>query len=398
MPPTSQPNNLSLDEWFLQTLSRNKNNSSSSVENVLDVRLDVVDRPDLGTSANSQSLASPLNVVSIPLPELRQRSFELPPRQVSFCLVVGNEKEKEEASQFFFHKKKQQQKPWKIEAFVEASTTNSLLHEWELYRRKKERSIIGSKEGKKSPDTKRPRLEDSSASDQTSNHERVSRLPRLWQPDGMVQSVLLPALLDSLRRAHSTNQPYEIWDLGAGAGRDAAFLAEELSLQHRQHSFSVVAVDHRYRTDSHQKAVVEFFARRQASKCTKCKCLKLDNVDETFDHILRAKKAIVCFYAVRYWNRPLIERILQEADSVLPKGALIAISQFGKASEDALWPFEHPSEAHVLKRQELSELFTLTRGATSGSWKILHDDVVKDSDHGRTLIQFVARWSGGPEK
>ena len=56
---------------------------------------------------------------------------------------------------------------------------------------------------------------------------------------------------------------------------------------------------------------------------------------------------------------------------------------------------KHTQEKHVLERNELSDLFgkPTDRGATS-PWEILHDEVTQDCDHGRTLVQFVARLSG----
>jgi len=53
-------------------------------------------------------------------------------------------------------------------------------------------------------------------------------------------------------------------------------------------------------------------------------------------------------------------------------------------------------EKHVLERYELRDLFQSivvgvgTDNATASQWKILHDQVALDSDHGRTMIHFVA--------
>lgn len=41
-------------------------------------------------------------------------------------------------------------------------------------------------------------------------------------------------------------------------------------------------------------------------------------------------------------------------------------------------------EKHVLQRHELRDMFR-------GSWDVLRDEIVTDNDHGRTLVQFVAR-------
>ena len=42
-------------------------------------------------------------------------------------------------------------------------------------------------------------------------------------------------------------------------------------------------------------------------------------------------------------------------------------------------------EKHVLERDELNKMFCAGIG-----WSVLHDDIVQDSDHGRTLLNFVA--------
>jgi len=52
-------------------------------------------------------------------------------------------------------------------------------------------------------------------------------------------------------------------------------------------------------------------------------------------------------------------------------------------------------EKHVLERNELCDLFSTkaNEDGESSHWKILHDKVAQDNDHGRTLIQFVAQLS-----
>jgi hypothetical protein len=55
-------------------------------------------------------------------------------------------------------------------------------------------------------------------------------------------------------------------------------------------------------------------------------------------------------------------------------------------------------EKHVLERYELRDLFapqpcTAGEGAevAVAKWKVLYDQVALDSDHGRTMIHFVAQ-------
>mmetsp|Transcript_8235 Transcript_8235/g.17886 ORF Transcript_8235/g.17886 Transcript_8235/m.17886 type:complete len:342 (+) Transcript_8235:3510-4535(+) len=66
--------------------------------------------------------------------------------------------------------------------------------------------------------------------DQTSLAERPIPLPRLWQPDTMVQETLLPLLLQQIvgDGIFSKTKDIQVWDLGCGAGRDICFLGEEV--------------------------------------------------------------------------------------------------------------------------------------------------------------------------
>jgi hypothetical protein len=53
-------------------------------------------------------------------------------------------------------------------------------------------------------------------------------------------------------------------------------------------------------------------------------------------------------------------------------------------------------EKHVLERYELRDLFVpqpFTAGGAESvaKWKVLYDEVALDSDHGRTMIHFVAQ-------
>jgi hypothetical protein len=50
-------------------------------------------------------------------------------------------------------------------------------------------------------------------------------------------------------------------------------------------------------------------------------------------------------------------------------------------------------EKHVLERYELRDLFVPQPSTAGGAatWKVLYDEVALDSDHGRTMIHFVAQ-------
>jgi hypothetical protein len=265
--------------------------------------------------------------------------------------------------------------------------------------------------------------------------------PRLWSPDSMVEHVLLPLLTTDFSVSHhrgaavdkvrenQRERPVAIWDLGAGVGRDVCFLAEELrahfcrrdvSQQHepfQQFPFLVVGLDQRYR-DVDKNEAIDFWKRRRVESVTSCRCVDLNDV-EMVERLMaanldgqqtssvpdsietdRTPSFVQCFYAVRYWNQPLFAMLVRSGlDRRLRSGTIVAIAQFGKPYANAPWPFPHPKEKHVLERDELRALFSTPlsttptdhTGASFPCWNIVHDQVVLDSDHGRTLIQFVAQ-------
>jgi hypothetical protein len=65
-------------------------------------------------------------------------------------------------------------------------------------------------------------------SEEMSRNESFKPLARLWQPDPMVSELLWPLLRHTLQQVKFSGNPLEIWDLGSGAGRDVAFLAEQI--------------------------------------------------------------------------------------------------------------------------------------------------------------------------
>lgn len=301
-------------------------------------------------------------------------------------------------------------------------------------------------------------------------------LPRLWSPDPMIEHVLLPLLQQKVRSLHQQPEPQqrvmEIWDMGSGLGRDVSFLAEELLYHHNNNApphtsdgskipptapeprrFRIVGYDQRYRRMGSGNDTIEFWNRRLVANVTKCYCCDINYFPTTHRISWRRRSTghpesggatttavtdrktsfIGCIYAVRYWNKPFFQSLIEagcrnvndpnddEDDTwILETGTIIAISQFGKASAHATWDFPHPKEQHVLERDELRIMFTTTTTTTISndapmqqqhepsntkemhntcqdgpppkrSWKILHDEVVRDSDYGRTLIQFVAQ-------
>jgi hypothetical protein len=216
--------------------------------------------------------------------------------------------------------------------------------------------------------------------------------PRLWQPDPLIEHVLLPLLKQELAGGasaahhklldhnHTVNRPehsrgptttFEIWDLGSGVGRDVAFLAEEL-LRHSSSAtttplFRVVGLDQRYRqktTGDHE--TLAFWKRRYCESVTECRCIDLNDIQSIETELLsgiqgavnddgtttaetRRVAAVKCLYAVRYWNRALFELVAQLGrDRILEPGTIVAISQFGKPYIGALWEFAHPKVRSIL--------------------------------------------------
>ena len=288
------------------------NNDPQRNTKVLDIRL----------HSTAPSLA-----VHIPPHELPHRLFELPPRQSPLLLWVDETTDLHDVLSLL-QETSRKQKPWIIDGILRGDlvVTDPVL-------------------------------------------PATLPMPRLWDPDSMVEKLLLPILKE-------TSTPLEVWDLGAGVGRDAVFLAETLRDR------LVVALDQRY---SKQAApFLEFCQRRKVSQWTTCRAVHLEQTDG-FQRILKESvDQVGCFYAVRFWNKALFRCILDHA-SQLRDGTVLAISHFGKATLDGEWPHAHPNSKQVLERYELRDMVQGT------DWIIRCERVVTDSDHGRTLIQFVAQ-------
>ena len=329
---------------------------------------------------------SPLTIVNIPFSELNERSFELPPRDVPFAVLLDCRSLDvvKQVLHYLVGKPGLQHKPWLVTALIDASEPEN----WEQAKEELnsvwvESSIVVGKLKEEAP----PFLP----------------LPRLWRPDPMIEAILLPLLKQQLVKASERALPgyLEVWDLGSGAGRDVCFLAEELlcfycnkRLWHHDddmalnHSlpFCVIALDQRYR-DSQRHTMEQWMQRRKIEKVTRLERINLQETASILSSIHAAQQeghSLKCLYAVRYWNRSLVEKIAGDR-TLLSEGTLFAMSHFGKAYRGAAWNHDHPKEKNVLERNELSEIFA------DDDWEILHDKVVQDSDHGRTLIQFVAQ-------
>ncbi|KAL7541205.1 hypothetical protein ACHAXR_012651 [Thalassiosira sp. AJA248-18] len=230
-----------------------------------------------------------------------------------------------------------------------------------------------------------------------------------------------------------------VLDLGSGAGRDICYLAEELKefqhslLQHYQQNQCRRSI-HFVGMDNHKgsaKRCLPLWKNRKVDDITHSFLLDLNKLHSVRDHFMDISKlqlqpaeqsAILCIFAIRFLNRRLLSYIANSRSTnepgapspltattitkksvhlpppplVLPVGTYMAISHFCKPDEGASWNFDHPKESNVLERRELKQMFGGTvcenpNGDNVQRWQILKDDIIFDGDHGRTLIQFVAK-------
>jgi hypothetical protein len=312
---------------------------------------------DLRESQENGSLDSG-NAVIVHLPfstlNSGERSCELPPRHVKFAVLVDEaEATLDEAAEFFgrtvSQATQQSRKPWLVEEIV-------LVNE-DLWI---SATLLGI-------------LIDTSK--ESSGPTHFQPLARLWQPDPMIPELLWPLLKSRFQTIDLAEVPLEIWDLGSGAGRDVTFLAEQIKV-HGFKNIKLVGVDnHKGSADR----CLPLWNHRGVSDITSNMLLDLNKVPAV-EEALGAKR-IACLFAVRFWNPKLIRWLATKAS--LGQNTIFAMSHFCKTGP--IWTFDHPKENRVIQRDELRTLF-------SNDWEILHDQIASDGDeHGRTLIQFVAR-------
>ena len=324
---------VNLADWWFKLENRLVSPSKENDPKVLDLRPSKEFEKCCLVSDKFQVIPLSINV-------MKERSFELPARHVEFDMLLPPS-DLEVAQNFLLGTNNNKggerpKKPWKIR--------HVLLDTPELWETAKSLGISGQ-------------------------HAANFPSPRLWEPDAMVQNVLLPLLLKQESPLRG-----EIWDLASGAGRDVVFLAEELKAA--QKPYTVVALDHRYNAKQ-TNIVTSFFQRRGIEAETKCIRMDLSKWDDVKERITPRLSAL---YMVRFWKPAFVEAL---ANSNLPENTLFGISHFCKPHEGASWEFDHPSERTVLERNQLSQLFC--------SWNILYDEIDLDSDHGRTMIHFVAQ-------
>lgn len=376
-------------------------------------------------------------VVHLPLDSLLsgERSCELPPRHVPFAILVGSgEDDEERARELFFattsRRTGKSRKVWNVRQM--------LLDDSALWEEAHRRNLVAVE------------ADDEHRLDNDEDEQRrtpVRPRPRLWEPDPIVRTGVLPFLFDVIDRAMRDNNTkndnassFLVWDLGSGAGRDVCFLAEEsLSYYHNQRrpEFTISCADEQQTrfpltfvgADHHKGSAdrcVPLWTRRGVGDITQAKRINLDKIGSLHDELMRYQRyntdtistKIVCCYAVRYLNRNLLKYLASaQSDNyddcaavktttatatksnrsidnlLLPplqlnEEFLFATSHFCKPHLGAEWNFDHPKIKNVLERDELENLFTIERG-----WTVLKNELCEDGDHGRTLIQFIAKRS-----
>lgn len=250
------------------------------------------------------------------------------------------------------------------------------------------------------------------------NITSIQCLPRLWKPDPITTNIL--SILKEWTIKEDINRIGLVLDLGSGAGRDVCYLAEELkeyqsTQQQQQSSIHVVGIDNH---KGSAKRCIPLWKNRKVDDITHSVLLDLNKLHQVrstlmdasklLSHPIQQQSEIICLYAIRFLNRKLLSYIANstihiETNSIESKsksksaihsppqplilsiGTIFAMSHFCKPEDGATWEFDHPKESSVLERSELKNLFE------NKGWQVLKDDIILDGDHGRTLVQFIAK-------
>ena len=338
-----------------------------------------------------------LQVVHIPLEELKERRFELPPRHKKFAILLNDYSannndtdnsvistlqeclggthpppqspassqpgQNDDTTPDHPPRKRTKrqgrpQKPWKITGIITAVTSDPHHETWKEARQRN--ILVEGTENQQSSDDP--------------NHSFVP-LPRLWEPDAMVQELLLPTILQAvnhnktkagengllhgLAKQPSSPQPsphVHIWDWGAGSGRDVCFLAEQLCANQIS-PVQLVAMDQRYRKAEKDQEECHFWKRRGVGKHIQCLQIDLnlcpqDCLEDMARQVVASsasepgQKTILVIFAVRFWVRHIVENFVANRLPTILDGndvtIIFALSQFGKPSVGAPWTFDHP--------------------------------------------------------
>lgn len=296
--------------------------------------------PDAPSPGPGPGRLCEIQIVHIPFPQLvAERSFELPPRSTEFVILV-EPANLEAAVEFLAGRASIPPLPLSSSSIQCSAPSSRRTGGWNVAG-----AVLDT------PDA-RQRLEQILSTH--GSHLRPRHEPyHLWRPDSMVEQHLLPLLIEQFKvRAAPSAQAtrrLDVWDLGSGVGRDAAYVARTL----RHHfdvsrtesapggppPFLVTGLDQRYRP--RDAAAFRSFMRRQGvDDVTECRLVDLTVPKDGSSPVVEAlvKERPACIYAVRYWNRPLFEAV----DRFATLGTIVAVTHFAKPAEDSPWPFPHP--------------------------------------------------------
>jgi hypothetical protein len=308
-------------------------------------------------------------VVCIPLAELPTRRFELPTRSVSFGIIVSNLVELEMVRTLLCTGSKS--------SWGAGGTTI-----WGIIIRVDDDEEENDNDDDEGIRPRRPQQladdgDPAAAANDTSARSTIP-LPRLWRPDPMVETILLPLLKTNLllsqqhsRRSSSSsndgNDPgphtmivpnLQVLDVGSGVGRDLCFLSEELhdgafgndDNDNDRLRLDFVGIDQRYR-DGNDETMAFWQRRGQNDRC-RCLCVDLRQNNTIHDVLVDQQQQqqqlnggatntsiICCVYAVRYWHEPLFALL---AVQLTRPGTIIALSHFAKPHDEYVWDHATP--------------------------------------------------------
>ena len=404
---------VTITQWLDGWSSSGVDNNNSNILPLVDLRsYEEFNKTQIHYTDDTTPL-----IVNLPLATLisGERSCELPPRHVEFAILVPNNYTELFSSlnnsqcsihNLFFatmsSATQQSRKPWLVRQVILES--EDLWNEEGVLNYIKRNTDVNCK----------------------SNSSTISfrPLPRLWKPDPLVSSGILSLLKHWITSRIESNQhtPCTVFDLGSGAGRDVCYLAEETKEYYHNSMLQQQAKEQNTSQQNHfplqfvgidnhkgsAKRCEPLWRNRGVDDVTTSHLLnlnKLDSVNDCFTNKTfidqqttkneTSTSTVVCIYAIRFLNRKLFSHIASstsrnEPPSIcLPIGTIMAISHFCKPTKTAEWNFDHPKVSNVLDRDELSSMFGNNNDGEK--WCILRDDISDDGDHGRTLINFIAR-------
>jgi hypothetical protein len=306
-------------------------------------------------------------VVPIPLAELPTRRFELPTRSVSFGILVSNLVELEMVRTLLCTGSKKS--PWG--AGVGTTIWGIIIRVVDDDDDEEENDIDDNDDEGIRPRRQQQLNGDPAAAAAIDSSARSTiPMPRLWRPDPMVETILLPLLKTNLlSRQHSSsrirrrsssssndgNDPgphmivptLQVLDVGSGVGRDLCFLSEELhdgafgndnDIDNDRLRLDFVGIDQRYR-DGNDETMAFWQRRGQNDRCRGL-CVDLRQNNNIHDVLVdqhqlgdgaTTTSIICCVYAVRFWHEPLFALL---AVKLTRPGTIIAISHFAKPNDE----------------------------------------------------------------